>query len=332
MGINVENVNVANATTTKRKDNEDKNKVGFLATTASVGAGYLGYKGVERCSRKLSQIVSDNFMKESMFSSYILNGKECRELFKASALKEKGMQLVDCADKAIHFNMHQKYNSNLKGYFKGKTSLGELVSSVKGFVVEQGKNATVNGANAFFYFKENKIFYNSKKLGMALPHEMGHAINSTNLIGKTLQKSRGVSLLAIPILAVALLRRPTDKKGESETFVGKSLDFVKDNCVALTAVTQVPMLLEEGLASINAAKLGKKFLDPTKAKAINSMNKKAFLTYLVAAGVTVAGVWIANKIRNWTAKDTINAKEEQVQKQDIERQLQMNEENVDIVV
>lgn len=297
------------ATTSQVQDatpKKDKKLLNGLATTGSVLAAGAAYFGVNVAAAPLSQYLELGYLKESAFSSFIMNGRECRDLFKKSGLADKGVSLFDCADRKYSPVSRNKFWVNVKEIVKGKTSLSKVAGDYIHNETVRARNITVDGVNSFYQSANKQIIYNGKSFGMAFPHEMGHALNHTgNIFTKFLHISRKYAgLLAIPILAVALLRRPTEKRGESDTAVGKTLDFVKDNCVALTAATQAPILLEEGLASIRGGKLVNGFLSPEKAKAINLFNTKAFSTYLCVSAVTVLAVWAANKVRNWTSRDT----------------------------
>ena len=98
-------------------------------------------------------------------------------------------------------------------------------------------------------------------MSMAMPHEMGHAMNYTDKgLAKILTKARGLQLLAPIALAVGVLRAKKPEGEKSDTMVGKTLDFIKDNCVAITAAAHAPVVLEEGLASIRGAKMAKNFM------------------------------------------------------------------------
>ena len=296
------------ATTSQVQDatpKKDKKLLNGLATTGSVLAAGAAYCGVNMAYFPLSQKLGLGCLKESAFSSFIMNGRECRDLFKKSGLADKGVSLFDCAGRKHSDNFRNKFWVNVKEFVKGKTLFSKVAGDYVYNAGLQARNQAVAGINSSYLPINKQIIYNGKHFGMAFPHEMGHALNHTgNIFTKFLQASGYVSLLTLPILAVAVLRRPTEKRGESDTAVGKTLDFVKDNCVALTAATQAPILLEEGLASIRGGKLVKGFLSPEKAKAINIYNTKAFLTYLGLSAVAVFGVWAANKVRNWTSKDT----------------------------
>ena len=161
---------------------------------------------------------------------------------------------------------------------------------------------TALGMNAFYNSKTKQIACNTKMLAMLIPHEMGHAMNFTDKgLAKILTKAKGLQNLAPIALAVGVLRAKKPEGEKSDTIIGKALDFTKDNCVAITAAAHAPVVLEEGLASIRGAKMAKNFMSPEKLQAINTMNKKAWLTYALTAATGVAATYVGSKLRDLTA-------------------------------
>lgn len=166
-----------------------------------------------------------------------------------------------------------------------------------------------NGANAAFFPKANEIVVNSKNLYTTVYHEIGHSMNKNgNWATKLLQKSRaitpfGVSLVAPVVLAVGLLHKvdktkPQEQKGKLE----KTLDFVSENAGKLTFASYLPMLAEEGLASIRGLKQASKHLPKEIVGKLGANYLKAWGTYgalaaAVAGGVAL-GIKVADKIKN----------------------------------
>ena len=76
--------------------------------------------------------------------------------------------------------------------------------------------------------------------------------------------------------------------------------FIKNNCGKLMFLSMVPTIAEEGLASVNAHKLGKKVLSPDMLKKMNGLNLKAWGSYLLGATVmSVCGalaVWVKDRV------------------------------------
>ena len=165
-------------------------------------------------------------------------------------------------------------------------------------------DAFMKGENACAL--NDKVFVNFNKISAASFHEMGHAKNYKDFGGKILQKMRGPliskGLLGIAF-ASALLLSDKDEKERTEIekngdIVDKSKLFLKDNCVGLAALSQAPVLAEEGLASIKGATIGKKYLSPQNLAKLNLFNLGAWGTYLLGAAVIVGTVFAADKTKN----------------------------------
>jgi len=132
-----------------------------------------------------------------------------------------------------------------------------------------------------------------------------------NFFTKALQKARiltpfGVSILAPAALVVGLLHNvDKTKPKEQKSFGEKTADFIKNHAGLLTAASYIPMVGEEGLASIRGIKQAKKFLPKESVSKLKGNYLKAWGTYaglalLVSAGVT-AGVWISDVIKKHAA-------------------------------
>ncbi len=162
--------------------------------------------------------------------------------------------------------------------------------------VATGANACAVGKRVHINLGENKAF--------ALAHELGHASNKISKgIGKitslSAEYSRKANVFLLPlILATAIFRNKKAEGEESETISGKCLDFVKDNCTAMTAATQVPTLAEEGLASIKGLKMSKKYVTKKEFGMLKNVYKKAFMTYAGAAALTTLAVFAADMVKN----------------------------------
>lgn len=304
MGIN--GLNLAPTTSINQHiDSSEKNKFEWVQNTGSIALAWGGSYGVKKLSQKLENKFAIDLIKEGSFSSMILNGKKAREIFKASGLAEKGVKLQD-----IHYSNPKKscQAKFTKKFFKNikEKQFSQIKKDFIDLILEQSKNQAAMGVNALFDPRKKTISNNLKAYGMALPHEMGHALNYTskNPLFKILTKSKGLTVLAPLIFATTVLRKPKKEGEKSDTFIGKTLDFIKENCTALTAGCFAPMLIEEGLASYRGAKIAKTFLVQKKMKAINTLNFRGWLTYAVLAGASIASVYVADKIRNLTAPKT----------------------------
>ena len=161
------------------------------------------------------------------------------------------------------------------------------------------------GANAAFFPKANEIVVNSKNLYTTVYHEMGHAMNKNgNWFTKGLQKARaitpfGVSIFAPVFLAVGLFHKvdktkPQEQKGAIE----KTLDFVSDNAGKLTLASYIPMLAEEGLASVRGLKQAAKHLPKSTVGKLAKNYTVAWSTYAGVAAMIAGGVALGIKVAN----------------------------------
>ena len=141
--------------------------------------------------------------------------------------------------------------------------------------------------------------------GVKIFVEIGHAkhFNSKNPLMKLLVKSRnitpmGISIVAPIALGVAMFHKvdktkPQNDKSKTE----KTLDFVSNHAGKITLASYIPIILEEGLASVDGIKMAKKYLKPEQISKLKGNYFKAFQTY-AGAGLLVAGaIGLANIIR-----------------------------------
>ena len=303
MSISVSDV----GTQTQVQQENSKQKSKFWKGAQNVGAVGAAYLGTISVNLFGEYLLSEMSGEGKTFSQGLFSVDDANLIFKKSGLLEKGVVIRDlsgCTNtSAPAFFKDIQLKNKLKENFDFRTYLNYRQNKTN-LSLEKSDQIVKDGKNSFYLYKHKEICINLEKRACDLPHELGHAKNFTSKgVGKVLSKMRGLSLLTVPILLVALFRKPKDKREESTTFVGKSLDFVKDNAVALTAACNAPIVLEEGLASIKGARMAKGILSPEKLKAMKKMDFKAWCTHAVAAGIAVAGVWAANKIKNWLCTD-----------------------------
>lgn len=187
-----------------------------------------------------------------------------------------------------------KINNKIDNFF------GKIISKLSFAKKDNGMvEQTKKGLNAMS--KGDFVYCDLDNMAMASFHEMGHVKNyQSKGFGKLLQAMRHPLVKKIAI-ATALLGviLPSNKKDEKDkNALDKTGDFIKDNCVAISALATVPTVLEEGLASVKGAQIAKKVLEPDKLKMLNKANGKAFLTYLIGATLLPLGVYVAKKIRD----------------------------------
>lgn len=227
-----------------------------------------------------------------------------------SILEETGL-----ASKGVKFNPIDKstegmntLNGIIDANIKSKKPLAQKLKNVYRQMFSEGVNAA--------YFSGTKdVVINKENLYSSVYHELGHAKNANgNFATKALQKARnitpfGVSMVAPLVLAVGLLHKvdknkPQEEKGKLE----KTLDFVSNNAGKLTLASYVPMLAEEGLASINGVKMAKKYLSPEHLDKLKGNYLKAWGSYALVAGLVTGGVALGIKVAN-VIKEKCSAKQ-----------------------
>ena len=194
--------------------------------------------------------------------------------------------------------------------------LKEIIAKTAKFNNAYGKRLRENyyetfkhGSNAAFFTDVNEVVVNSKNLFSTVYHELGHAMNKNgNAFTKGLQKLRvitphGVSVFVPVALAVGLFHKVDDKKPQTEkSMTEKTLDFISNHAGAITFTGYLPMLTEEGLASVRGLMKAGKHLDRNIMKNLMKNYTKAWGTYAALAGVAAGGVTLgieaAKQIRN----------------------------------
>ena len=182
----------------------------------------------------------------------------------------------------------------------GKSKISKLMPQIlKDIFAGNQANAVVSGNNAFYASVSKKIVIPQKGLNLAVFHEAGHAMNANlSIIGSILQKSRGASILALPILAIGLFKNKKAEGEKPKNFIDKATDFVKNNAGKLAFATMLPTVIEEGLASFKGHKLAKKLLSPNLVKKVDKSNLLGLATYALLAIGTGIGAHFAVKVRD----------------------------------
>ena len=174
------------------------------------------------------------------------------------------------------------------------------------------------GMNAAYFPHGNGIITPSKTLQTSIFHEMGHALNNNGgVILKTLQKMRPMAKI-VPAIVItdALLnkRKTTDEKlpnNSVKNVIQNVRDGIKKHAGLISAAAMLPMVVEEGIASLRGQKLAKGLvkdgiLSKDLFKKIKLTNLGGFTTY----AATMVGIGLATKVAV-DVKDKIQAKYEQ---------------------
>lgn len=152
------------------------------------------------------------------------------------------------------------------------------------------------------YIRKNSVILPQKGLESAGFHELGHALNfNMSKFGKFLQKCRPVALFAPALLAMyGVVTRASKPKEEGKELNGrqKTHNFVRNNAGKLALAASLPMLIEEGMATIKGQKFAKKLLSPELAKKVFKGNAVAYTSYLLVAGTGALAAAIAVKVKD----------------------------------
>ena len=235
---------------------------------------------------------------ESICSS--ISAEECAQVDKAAAqllkdsgLEAKGVNII----KATAENTEEVSKIMSKEIDSG--ILKHLPEELKDFLGKFYCNQTKTGKNAFYAPASKMVVIPEEKLRLSVFHEAGHGMNANlSTIGKILQKSRSMTLLAIPIAMIAMFKTQKAPGEEPKNKVDKATTFIKNNAGKLTFATFLPVLLEEGLATIKGNSYAKKFLSPEVAKKVAKTNAFGFSSYLMAATLSGFGIYIGTKVKD----------------------------------
>ncbi len=222
---------------------------------------------------------------------------------KTSELSKKGVEIIKASpgnENLIQRIMtYEVNNGNFKFFPRSyKRNLSDLYTSL-----------VLKGQNTYYTITNKKIVLPENDLQLAVFHEIGHAMNGNlSKIGKILQKSRSSILLAFPILVIALLKNKKSPEEKPKNKLDKITTFIKNNAGKLTFATFIPLLIEEGLASIKGNAIAKQFLSPELAKKVVKYNGVALLSYLTSAIFSGVGIYLGNKARDAALKEGYFAK------------------------
>lgn len=277
-----------NGVSVNKKD--DYIRTGIGTTIGIAPLGYIAYDTLKPLSKqdiKLYQQAMLNIMPD--IDSFENTKAVAQTILNNEGLTDKGVKIF------VSNNTPESTNK-----------LNELFKSEKPkLFIEKAKTMLRNGCNACYHPKSQSVIINDEIAHSSIFHEIGHAkhFNSKNPLMKLLVKSRnitpmGISIVAPIALGVAMFHKvdktkPQNDKSKTE----KTLDFVSNHAGKLTLASYIPIILEEGLASVDGIKMAKKYLKPEQISKLKGNYFKAFQTY-AGAGLLVAGaIGLANIIR-----------------------------------
>lgn len=220
------------------------------------------------------------------------------DVMRQSGLTKKGVEII----KATAENTKQVSDVISKEIDKGLCKF--LPKPVKEFFKNMYASMFVTGQNACYAPASKKIVV-PKALNLSFFREAGHAINANlSKFGKVLQKCRPLSMLAAPIAMIALWKTKKAPGEKPTGVVDKTTTFVKNNAGKLTFAAFVPMLIEEGFATLRGNKYAKQLLKPSLAKKVAKTNAFGFATYALLATLTSVGIYLGTKVKDSIAHKT----------------------------
>lgn len=297
-------------------NSNNDNKVTLFEAGAGIGAGYATYTQAKKYARKpygkyiLSQLEKLSERESLEFSA------AAKRAFSQEKLGDKGIKIVDLTSNNFETfkndaikAMQDAVNKRKRNIPKGNTKLDKKLEEVTKKLdkrnagkLESALTSILLGENACYMPFNNTVVVNPNKMGFSTFHELGHAINNNSKgFVKALAKSRNfIALLAPVVLFTSIVKKKKPEDQKPKNLWDRFTTFIKNNCGKLMFLSMVPVIAEEGLASINGHKLGKKVLSPEMLKKMNTLNLKAFGSYVLGATImSVCGalaVWVKDRV------------------------------------
>ena len=140
----------------------------------------------------------------------------------------------------------------------------------------------IRGKNASFSQFDNVIAINREKIPLAAFHEIGHAYNkqSSNILRKIQYASPVLGALGILAAFLPIIITPAPERDNVPMTFGEKLkNKIRSSSPFLAAACYIPIVAEEGIASLRASQLAKPLLQPEIYKKMVRGNICGFLTY-----------------------------------------------------
>ncbi len=191
----------------------------------------------------------------------------------------------------------------------------ELINPL--YAIARGNNACftdkpIKNIMGNIIYDKNVILINKGKLPTAIFHEMGHAFNNNkSSFWKIMQKMRVPGMIAASALALycAFTKEAKPEDAKELTKAQKVKNTVRNNSGKIAFAAMLPMLLEEGMASIRGCKWANANLTKDLARKVLKTNIAGYTTYLFSAIALGLSAFAATKV-----KDSIMNKQAEQQK------------------
>lgn len=302
-----------NANLKNHPSNKERNKGIITSLFASAIIGEAGNQiNTRLLNPKIKKLASSVSEEEK-----ILLKDAFKSAYKNNNLAKKGVKILfitkENLDKTADKLTDALLNTKLVKVLKKIIDKDAITIGIKGKYINI-LNSVMEGENAFYYSTINGIILSGKNKGAQLAsfHEMGHALNhNCGKLSKVLQNVRtpigkiAPTVILISALGLKNKKNEIDENGQKKTGLRQ---FIKNNAGSLIALTQLPAVLEEGIASLKGQKMAKQVLvnSPGLLKKIRLTNFTGFATYLMRTATLIALTEGAIKI-----KDDIQTKYEQ---------------------
>ena len=305
---------------------------GALGAVGAWGAGQVIASGAGLAARSAAKVDPQTKATLTQLSQDVLEktglAKKCVEIITVKdipSLREAFKNPKEMLNRISDFSQDEKALKAYKEEFLSsgflKKLMGKSSEEFNRALDMEANNEAIKGLaqfkmglNACFLPNTNKILLPENNLRPSVFHEMGHAMNANfGTVTKQLQKMRGLStIVPAAVIATSLLNKKKQgvKRQESEmptnpikkAFV-KTADFVKDHAGLLTGLAFVPMLVEEGCATLKGQKALKSLVKDNVdlknvLKQVKKTNAIAYASYVLAAVSTVAACKVAINLKD----------------------------------
>ena len=281
-----------------QKPNTEEIICGIIAAKTSAN---VVNKGIKRVSlipiNKAGQILNEKDKKIFQQTADLALEK--------SGLKQKGVTFFEVTgvNDSNKYIFKEYVNKSLPEKLKNIINKNRRLKNHFNCFCDNVLTKIAEGKNAMFMKQIDIIAINKEKYAVSAFHEMGHAINKHfSNFAKCLNKLKGPMAVFTPIImAIAILKRKKAEGEKTDGLFDKTTTFIKNNCTKLTFAAFLPKILEEGLASLQGAKLAKGLVPAQQFKKVNKLQIAAWLTYLGSALAATAATATAGKVRDFIA-------------------------------
>ena len=235
------------------------------------------------------------------------------------AASEKALELGEVKNKGVSIEWLKQSGKKLNLFEKFK-----IISNPARIqeAIQEGLNAG--------YARNNKIYMPENKVSFLAFHEIGHSINFNNSkFWKGMQKLRmpALALASLPMIYGAISKESKAEDGKELNKKQKINNFIRNNAGKLSFATMLPVLTEEGMATIRGQKLANQLLPKNIARKVLKGNAVAYTSYLITALGFAAAAYTAVKVKDAFVNKRDAQKVEEQQNQKVQEQLSKNDDS-----